>query len=124
MRLDLGTLNESIRLRGFERGLVRLRRHGARTPSPNSPVPDTTPGQGAPRRCVQGRTLGFRAQRSVVFEHLDGPPNGSPPAKLSAAHVYTYDEDAELIEFNPLAQLIPNAKNMERVLAEFDDTAD
>jgi hypothetical protein len=36
--------------------------------------------------------------------------------------VYTYDEDAEIIEFSPLAEMIPNAQNMERVLAEFDDT--
>lgn len=34
----------------------------------------------------------------------------------SPGHVYTYDEDAELIEFSPLSQMIPNAQNMERVL--------
>jgi Ca2+-binding RTX toxin-like protein len=39
-------------------------------------------------------------------------------------HVYAYDEDAELIEFSPLTQMIPNARNMERVLAEFDDAPD
>jgi len=36
-------------------------------------------------------------------------------------HVSGWDEDAELIVFSPLGQMIPSSVNMGRVLADFDD---
>lgn len=60
----------------------------------------------------------------MILEFLDGSTERITAGQAfycPPAHVYGYDEDAELIEFSPLAQMIPNAQNMERVLAEFDD---
>lgn len=126
MRLDLSALNEAIRLRGLnvdsmvcgDMVLAHLRR------TVEYPIPHLA--QGLPDDVCGAEHWGFVLKGSVVFEYLDGPTERVSAGEAfycPPGHVYTYDEDSELIEFSPLAQMIPNAKNMERVLAGFDDTA-
>jgi hypothetical protein len=125
MRLRLGDLNESIKLKGLtvnsmvcgDMVLAHLRRSIAH------PIPHLA--QGLPDDVCRAHHWGYVLTGSVNLEYLDGTTERvtAGEAFFSApGHVYTYDEDAEIIEFSPLAEMIPNAQNMERVLAEFDDT--
>jgi hypothetical protein len=127
MRLDLDELNESINLPGLTvnsmvcGGMVmaHLRRRVA------YPIPHLA--KGLPDDVCRAEHWGYVLKGSVIFEYLDGATERIAAGEAfycSPAHVYAYDEDAELIEFSPLAQMIPNGQNMERVLAEFDDTRD
>ena len=127
MRLELGELNESIKLRGLtvdsmvcgDMVMAHLRRRVA------YPIPHLA--KGLPDDVCRAEHWGYVLNGSVRFEHLDGSTERVMAGQAfycPPGHVYTYDEDAELIEFSPLAQMIPNARNMERVLAEFDDTVD
>ena len=126
MRLRLDELNEAIRLRGLtvdstvcgDMVLAHLRRRVA------FPIPHLA--KGLPDDVCRAEHWGYVLSGSVIFEMFDGSTErvrAGEPFYCPPGHVYTYDEDAELIEFSPLAQMIPNAKNMERVLAGFDDTA-
>lgn len=125
MRLPLADLNESIKLRGLtvhsmvcgEMVLAHLRRRV------EYPIPHLA--KGLPDDVCRAEHWGFVLRGSVIFEYLDGTEERVAAGEAfycSPGHVYTYDEDAELIEFSPLSQMIPNAQNMERVLAEFDDS--
>jgi hypothetical protein len=125
MQLRLDDLNESIKLRGLtvnsmvcgDKVLAHLRRRVA------YPIPHLA--KGLPDDVCRAEHWGYVLAGSVVFAYLDGSVervNAGEAFYCSPGHVYTYDEDAELIEFSPLSQMIPNAQNMERVLAEFDDS--
>jgi hypothetical protein len=127
MRLGLDDLNESIKLRGLsvssmvcgDMVMAHLRRRVA------YPIPHLA--KGLPDDVCCAEHWGYVLQGSVIFEYLDGTTERIAAGEAfycSPGHVYTYDEDAELFEFSPLVQMIPNAQNMERVLAEFNDTAD
>jgi hypothetical protein len=126
MRLDLSELNESITLRGLtvdsmvcgEMVLAHLSRKVA------FPIPHLA--KGLPDDVCRAEHWGFVIKGSVTIEYLDRTAERIAAGQAFYAqpgHVYTYDEDAELIEFSPVAQMIPNAQNMQRVLAEFDDDA-
>jgi hypothetical protein len=125
MRLPLSDLNESINLRGLtvhsmvcgDKVLAHLRRQV------EYPIPHLA--KGLPDDVCRAEHWGFVLNGSVIFQYLDGSKERVRAGEAfycSPGHVYTYDEDAELIEFSPLSQMIPNAQNMERVLAEFDDS--
>jgi hypothetical protein len=127
MRLPLEDLNESITLRGLtvdsavcgEMVIAHLRRRI------EHPIPHLA--KGLPDDVCRAEHWGYVLQGSVIVEYLESSPERirageafySPPG-----HVYAYDEDAELVEFSPVAQMIPNAQNMQRVLAAFDDSDD
>lgn len=125
MRLGMEDLNESIRLRGLavdsmvcgDMVMAHLRR------TVRYPIPHLA--KGLPDDVCGAEHWGYVLGGSVVFERLDGSTERISAGEAfycPPGHVYTYDEDAELIEFSPLMQMIPNAQNMERVLAEFDDS--
>src|SRR5438876_451578 len=125
MRLGLDDLNESIQLRGLTVNstvcggmvLAHLHRRVA------YPIPHLA--KGLPDDVCRAEHWGYVLKGSVILEYLDGSTERIVAGEAfysSPGHVYGYDEDAELIEFSPLAQMIPNAENMRRVLAEFDDT--
>ena len=127
MRLGPDALNTSIDLRGLtvesmvcgDMVMAHLRRRVA------YPIPHLS--QGLPDDVCRAEHWGYVLNGSVVFEYLDGSTERIRAGEAfycGPGRVYTYDEDAELVEFSPLAQMIPNAQNMERVLAEFDDSAD
>jgi len=127
MRLRFDDLNESIRLRGLsvdsmvcgDMVFAHLQRRVAH------PIPHLA--QGLPDDVCRAEHWGYVLRGSVIFEQLDGSTERVVAGEAfycPPGHVYTYDEDAELFEYSPLAQMIPNAKNMERVLAEFDDSGD
>jgi hypothetical protein len=89
------------------------------------PIPHLA--KGLPDDVCRAHHWGFVLKGSVIFEFLDGSTERVAAGEAfycPPGHVYAYDEDAELIEFSPLAEMIPNAHNMERVLAEFSDSAD
>ena len=127
MRVRLDELNEQIRLRGLnvdsmlcgDMVMAHLSRRIAH------PIPHLA--EGLADDVCRARHWGYVLRGSVIIEYLDGPPERIKAGEAfysSPGHVYAYDEDAELIEFSPLAEMIPNAQNMQRVLAEFDDNAD
>ena len=127
MRIGLDELNESISLRGLavnstvcgEMVFAHLRRRVA------FPIPHLS--QGLADNVCRAEHWGYVLKGSVILEYLDGSTERITAGEAfysSPGHVYRYDEDAELIEFSPLAQMIPNAENMQRVLAEFDDSGD
>lgn len=125
MLLQLDDLNEAIRLDGLtvdsmvcgDMVMAHLSRHI------DHPIPQLA--KGLPDDVCRARHWGYVLAGSVVFEYLDGSTERVSAGEAfycEPGHVYTYDEDAELIEFSPLAEMIPNAKNMERVIAEFTAT--
>jgi hypothetical protein len=125
MRLRFEELNESIKLNGLtvnsmlcgDMVMAHLSRRIA------YPIPHLA--EGLPDDVCRARHWGYVLKGSVIVEYLDGSTERIAAGEAFHAtpgHVYAYDEDAELIEFSPLAEMIPNAKNMERVLAEFTDT--
>ena len=125
MRLRLDDLNESIKLSGLnvdsmvcgDMVMAHLTRRVAH------PIPHLA--KGLPDDVCGAHHWGYVVQGSVIFEYRDGSSERVRAGEAfycSPGHVYGYDEDAELIEFSPLMEMIPNAKNMERVLAEFEDT--
>ena len=127
MRLDLGDLNEAIKLRGLtvnsrvcgDMVMAHLRRRVV------YPIPHLA--KGLPDEVCRAEHWGYVLKGSVIVEYLDGSAERISAGQAfycPPGHVYTYDQDAELFEFSPLAQMIPNAENMQRVLAEFDDTSD
>ena len=127
MRLRLDELNESINLQGLtvnsmvcdDMVMAHLTRRTAH------PIPHLA--KGLPDDVCRAHHWGYVLKGSVIFERLDGSTERVSAGEAfycSPGHVYTYDEDAELIEFSPLAEMIPNAQNMERVLAEFNDTSE
>jgi hypothetical protein len=120
-------LNESIKLRGLtvnsmlcgDMVMAHLSRRIA------YPIPHLA--KGLPDDVCRAHHWGFVLKGSVIFEYLDGSAERIAAGEAfycSPEHVYSYDEDADLIEFSPLAEMIPNAQNMERVLAEFIDSPD
>ena len=126
MKLSLDALNESINLRGLtvksmvcgDMVMAHLSRRIVYA------IPHLA--KGLPDDVCRAQHWGYVLKGSVIMEYLDGSTERVSAGEAfycSPGHVYTYDEDAELIEFSPLAQMIPNARNMERVLAEFDDTS-
>jgi hypothetical protein len=126
MRLRLDALNPSIDLRGLrvnsmvcdDMVMAHLTRRVAH------PIPHLA--KGLPDDVCGAHHWGYVLKGSVIFERLDGSTERVSAGEAfycPPGHVYTYDEDAELIEFSPLAEMIPNAQNMERVLAEFNDTS-
>ena len=127
MRISLGELNESIALRGLtvrslvcgDMVLARLSRRVA------FPIPHLA--QGLPDDVCRAHHWGFVLDGSVIFHDLDGSTERVAAGEAfycPPAHVYNYDEDAEIMEFSPLADMIPNAENMARVLAVFNDSSE
>lgn len=127
MRLRMADLNESIRLRGLsvdstvcgDMVMAHLRRTVA------YPIPHLA--KGLPDDICRAEHWGYVLKGSVIFEYLDGSSERIVAGEAfycAPGHLYTYDEDAELFEFSPLAQMIPNAENMQRVLAEFNDSGE
>jgi len=125
MRLSLDELDKSIKLRGLsvdsmlcgDMVMAHLCRRVA------YPIPHLA--QGLPDDVCKARHWGYVLKGSVILEYFDGSSERIAAGEAfycSPGHTYAYDEDAELIEFSPLAEMIPNAQNMERVLAEFRDS--
>jgi hypothetical protein len=125
MQLRLDDLNDSIKLKGLtvnskvcgDMVMAHLSRRIAH------PIPHLA--QGLPDDACRAHHWGYVLKGSVILEYLEGSTERIAAGEAfycSPGHVYSYDEDAELIEFSPLAEMIPNAQNMERVLAEFNDT--
>src|SRR5437588_9724165 len=101
MRLRLDELNEAIRLRGLtvdstvcgDMVLAHLRRRVA------YPIPHLA--KGLPDEVCRAEHWGYVLSGSVIFEMLDGSTErvrAGEPFYCPPGHVYTYDEDAELIE--------------------------
>lgn len=125
MRLRLDELNESINLKGLSvQSMVcgdMVMAHLSRRI--DHEIPHLA--KGLPDDVCRAHHWGFVLKGSVIFEYLDGATERIAEGEAfycSPGHVYTYDEDAEIIEFSPLMEMMPNAQNMERVLAEFNET--
>ena len=127
MRLRLNELNQQIKLPGLtvnsmvcgDMVMAHLSRRIAH------PIPHLA--KGLPDDVCRAHHWGYVLNGSVIFEYLDGSAERIAAGEAffcSPGHTYTYDEDAELIEFSPLAEMIPNAQNMGRVLAKFSGTSD